>query len=108
MPASMIRAPTGGSPKVIGSSIAMVATDPMPGSTPIRVPTRAPMPQNRMFIGEKATPKPRARFARRSDMVAYPERELHHADAAQQRPEYEPQEIDILVPQDDVRIPLRP
>ena len=68
----MISAPTGGSPKVIGSSIAMVATEPMPGSTPIRVPTSAPIMQNSMFIGEKATPKPSARFARSSDMAAYP------------------------------------
>jgi hypothetical protein len=66
----MISAPTGGRPKVIGSSIAMVATEPMPGSTPIKVPTSAPIMQNSMFIGEKATPKPNARFARRSDMTA--------------------------------------
>ena len=32
-------APTGGRPKVIGSSMAMVASEPMPGSTPISVPT---------------------------------------------------------------------
>ena len=41
MPASMIRAPTGGSPNVIGSSMAMVASGPMPGNTPIKVPTSA-------------------------------------------------------------------
>jgi hypothetical protein len=51
MPASMISAPTGGSPKVIGSNIAMVATDPIPGSTPIRVPTSAPIRQKITFIG---------------------------------------------------------
>ena len=69
----MISAPTGGSPKVMGSSIAMVATEPMPGSTPIKVPTRAPIMQNSRFIGENATPKPRARFAMSSDMTAYPQ-----------------------------------
>src|SRR5712691_2261205 len=69
MPASMISAPTGGSPKVIGSSIAMVATEPIPGRTPIKVPTSAPIRQNRTFQGVAATEKPSARFARRSDMT---------------------------------------
>src|ERR1700682_1921735 len=66
MPASMIRAPTGGRPKVIGSSIATVAMVPMPGSTPTSVPTRAPIRQSRRLIGEKATPKPSARLEKRS------------------------------------------
>src|SRR5262245_18187843 len=69
MPASMISAPTGGRPKVIGKSIAIVATVPMPGSTPTSVPTSAPSRQNSTFIGENATPKPRSRFARSSDMA---------------------------------------
>src|SRR4051795_11880497 len=69
MPASMISAPTGGRPNVIGSSIAIVATVPIPGSTPTSVPTSAPSRQNRMFIGENATPKPSARFERSSDMA---------------------------------------
>src|SRR5262249_6919867 len=69
MPASMISAPTGGNPKVIGSSIAMVATEPMPGSTPINVPTSAPMRQNNRFHGVAATEKPSARLARRSCMT---------------------------------------
>src|SRR5712672_3159232 len=58
MPASMIRAPTGGRPKVIGSSIATVAMVPMPGSTPTRHSSR--------LIGVRATPKPRARLEKRS------------------------------------------
>src|SRR5215475_14139741 len=62
MPASMIRAPTGGSP-------AMVATEPMPGSTPINVPTSAPIRQNTRFHGVAATEKPSARLARRSCMT---------------------------------------
>src|SRR3981081_4265601 len=66
MPASMIRAPTGGSPKVIGSSIATVAMVPMPGNTPTSVPTRAPIRHSRRLIGLKATPKPRARLEKRS------------------------------------------
>src|SRR6516165_1422234 len=66
MPANMISAPTGGSPNVIGSSMAIVATGPTPGKTPISVPTRAPMRQNSRFIGESATEKPCARLIKRS------------------------------------------
>src|ERR1700710_1907660 len=69
MPASMIRAPTGGSPKVIGSSIATVAMVPIPGSTPTRVPTSAPIRQSRRLIGENATPKPRASLEKRSTIA---------------------------------------
>ena len=104
----MIRAPTGGSPKVIGSSIAIVATDPMPGSTPIRVPTSAPIMTNSKFIGEKATPKPSARFARRSDMTAIPDPELRDADELHERPEHEPEELSELLHQKRWRIRLRP
>jgi hypothetical protein len=43
MPASMISADTGSSTYVAGSSIAMVATGPIPGSTPISVPSSAPI-----------------------------------------------------------------
>jgi hypothetical protein len=45
MPASMIMALTGPSEKVSGKSIAIVARGPMPGSTPIRVPTETPIAQ---------------------------------------------------------------
>src|SRR5213075_911878 len=68
MPASMISAPTGGRPNVIGSSIAMVASGPMPGSTPIRVPTSAPIRQSPRLVGVTATPKPNQRFAKMSMM----------------------------------------
>src|SRR3954447_17895302 len=51
MPASMIIAPTGGRPKVIGSNMATVAIVPMPGSTPTSVPTSAPIKHSRMLIG---------------------------------------------------------
>src|SRR6185436_8429542 len=66
MPASMIKAPTGGRPKVIGSSIATVAMVPMPGNTPTSVPTSAPIRHSPRVIGENATPKPRARLLTRS------------------------------------------
>ncbi len=65
----MISAPTGGNPNVIGSSIAMVATVPIPGNTPTSVPTSAPSRQNMMLYGFAATLKPNARFARSSDMM---------------------------------------
>ena len=38
----MISEAVGGRWKVMGSSMAMVATGPMPGSTPIKVPTMQP------------------------------------------------------------------
>src|SRR5881394_2847563 len=68
MPASMISAPTGGRPKVIGNSMAIVAKGPMPGSTPIRVPTSAPIRQSPRLVGVTATPKPNQRFAKMSMM----------------------------------------
>ena len=39
----MISADTGCSAYVVGSSIAIVATGPMPGSTPISVPSSEPI-----------------------------------------------------------------
>src|SRR6185436_6075585 len=85
MPASMISAPTGGRPKVIGSSIATVAMVPMPGSTPTNVPTSAPIRHSRMLTGIgieapprnagvhctnwKTTPKPSPRFEKISPIV---------------------------------------
>src|SRR3990170_4252995 len=68
MPASMISAPTGGRPNVIGSSIAMVANEPTPGKTPIRLPVTTPIRQSNRLSGLTATEKPRARFERRSTM----------------------------------------
>src|ERR1044072_5967153 len=62
MPASMISAPTGATLNVIGSSIAMVASGPMPGSTPISVPTETPIRQYSRFCQDSATPKPKIRL----------------------------------------------
>src|SRR5687768_4446159 len=70
MPASMIRADTGGSAYVAGSSIAMVATGPTPGSTPIRVPSTQPTKAYSRLMGVKATPKPRVRLLIRSMVSA--------------------------------------
>src|SRR5262245_9327368 len=72
MPDSMIRPPTGSSLKVSGSSMAMVAIGPMPGSTPISVPAIAPMKANNRLAGVKATPKPMARLSTNS--IALPVR----------------------------------
>src|SRR3954451_3010811 len=86
MPASMINAPTGGRPKVIGSNMATVAIVPMPGSTPTSVPTSAPIRHSKMLIGigiEKPPPsqcgdhgvnwnttwKPSARLEKRSPIT---------------------------------------
>src|SRR3954469_4863129 len=62
----MISAPTGGRPKVIGSSMATGAMGPMPGTTPTRVPTRAPIRHSSRLIGVNATPKPSARLEKSS------------------------------------------
>jgi hypothetical protein len=66
----MISAATGGSVKVIGSSMAMVATGPSPGSTPTSVPSNAPIRQKNRFCGVAATPKPNMRFCARSPNCA--------------------------------------
>src|SRR4051812_31557484 len=66
MPASMIRAAVGGRWKVIGSNIAIVATGPMPGSTPISVPTMQPTNAYNRFWMFSATVRPRLRLCSRS------------------------------------------
>src|SRR5512137_3102337 len=66
MPASMISADTGGSVNVTGSSIAMVATGPMPGSTPISVPSSTPKKQYSRLVADSATPKPMPRLVNNS------------------------------------------
>src|SRR6478609_1170811 len=70
MPASMISAPTGGRQKVSGSSIAIVASGPMPGSTPISVPTSAPIRHSPRLIGVTATEKPWPRLPTSSKRIS--------------------------------------
>src|SRR3954452_21305019 len=48
----------------------MVATGPMPGSTPISVPSRQPMNAYSRLIGVTATPKPMERLVIRSMVSA--------------------------------------
>src|SRR6185503_16083478 len=66
MPASMISAEVGGTLKVIGSSMAIVASGPMPGSTPISVPRKQPTKQNQRFCRVSATLNPSIRLLKRS------------------------------------------
>src|SRR5512139_251709 len=66
MPASMMSEETGSSWNVIGSSMAIVAVAPMPGSTPMRVPRITPIRQKNRFSGEAAVAKPSARLERSS------------------------------------------
>src|SRR3954468_16328381 len=72
MPASMISELRGASPYVAGSSIAMVATGPMPGSTPMRVPSRHPARQKNRFCAVAAAANPTIRLLTMS-MSAAPE-----------------------------------
>src|SRR5689334_17474887 len=66
MPASMIIAPVGSSLKVSGSSIAMVADGPRPGSTPMMVPSTTPTTHIISAVGVSATWKPCINPARSS------------------------------------------
>src|SRR5262245_15413989 len=63
----MMREDTG-SPirKVIGKSIAIVAVAPMPGSTPISVPSSRPIRQKSRFHKVDAVEKPRRRLSKSS------------------------------------------
>jgi hypothetical protein len=49
---------------VAGKRMEMVATGPIPGRTPIRVPINTPKKQKRRFVGIKATLKPRSRLSK--------------------------------------------
>src|SRR5689334_20612554 len=69
MPASMISAATGATLKVMGSSIAIVASGPMPGSTPMRVPRKQPMKQYQRFCQVSATLKPNTRLWNSSILI---------------------------------------
>src|SRR5437868_9908910 len=81
----MMRAETG-SPiwKVIGSSMAMVAVAPMPGSTPIKVPRRTPMRQKSRFHSVEAVVKPRMRLSMSSILPSLLETEPRTEGAVRQ------------------------
>src|SRR5688500_6866894 len=66
MPASMMKAEAGSSPKVKGSSSATVGIGPMPGSTPMAVPISTPNRQYSRFCHCSAVVRPRSRLSNRS------------------------------------------
>src|SRR5215831_20811024 len=91
----MIIAPAGFILKVSGSSMAMVAGGPRPGSTPTTVPRSTPMKHQSKLIGCSATPNPLAIPERISTLETehaerqrHAERDLEHeieADRVRQR-----------------------
>src|SRR5687768_10938132 len=66
MPDSSMSAATASRLKVSGSSMAIAASGPMPGSTPIIVPTKTPRKQYARFFSVSAMLKPRYRLGKRS------------------------------------------
>src|SRR5262245_51428350 len=66
----MMMAPAGFMLKVSGSSIAMVAGGPRPGSTPTTVPRSTPTKHHSRFAGWSATENPCSRPARMSTLEA--------------------------------------
>lgn len=62
----MINAPVGSTLAVMGSSKATVSAGPMPGNTPMAVPSRQPMKPHIRLIGVSAAEKPIARLERMS------------------------------------------
>jgi len=62
----MITAEVGFMLKVMGSKREMPTTGPIPGRTPIAVPSKDPMKQKKIFCQVRAWLKPRLKFAKRS------------------------------------------
>src|SRR3990172_8250248 len=58
----MMTEPVGDMAYVTGKRSDIVATGPIPGSTPTRVPTKTPMKQAKRCIGWSATWRPKRRF----------------------------------------------
>src|SRR5882672_9022542 len=73
----MMIAPAGFMLKVSGSSIAMVAGGPRPGSTPTTVPRNTPTKHHSRFEGASATEKPCRRPATMSTLEAEPGGQRH-------------------------------
>ena len=67
-------APTGLMPKVSGNRIEMVASGPMPGSTPTMLPTNTPMKHHITLCGSSATPKPYQRSVSAVENIQWPNR----------------------------------
>ena len=62
MPDSMMIAVVEGRVKVMGRRRAMVAAGPIPGKTPIKVPSKQPTRHMKTLVNVRATPKPVAIF----------------------------------------------
>ncbi|MNM49496.1 hypothetical protein D3C81_605020 [compost metagenome] len=62
----MISAPVGSTLAVIGNSRATVSAGPIPGNTPMAVPSRQPMNPHIRLIGVSAEENPIARLERMS------------------------------------------
>src|SRR5918994_2209511 len=62
----MMRAPVGSSLKVMGNTIAIVGSGPMPGRTPTSVPSMQPARHKARFSQDRATLKPSARLPSKS------------------------------------------
>src|SRR3990167_9462838 len=71
--------------------MAMVAAGPMPGSTPIKVPSRHPTNAYKRLIGVNATPKPSAKFAIKSIFFSLACNELRPYRELQRQRQYENQ-----------------
>ncbi len=74
MPASIRIAGTGAMTDTMGSSIEIVDSGPMPGSTPMRLPTSTPNTDHIRLSGCSATPKPYMSWIRLSCMISAPGR----------------------------------
>src|SRR3989304_5475775 len=79
----MISAPIGDRLKVIGRSIAMAATGPMPGSTPISVPRITPIAHIRTLNGTVLGLPPTRRAPRPAHLVVH----LGHDGEKQSEPD---------------------
>ena len=66
MPANMMNAPVGSSPYVTGSRSATAIAGPMPGRTPIAVPSSTPIAAQSRLTGVSAVPKPSSSELRES------------------------------------------
>src|ERR1700761_6195620 len=95
MPASIRMPGTGGMTATMGSIIEIVDSGPMPGSTPMRLPTSTPNTHHIRLSGCSATPKPYISCIRLSCIAPSPLEqgqqqvqavvEDHHPECRQQR-----------------------
>src|SRR6478735_4940792 len=82
MPANMMNAATGSSPYVTGSSSATAIAGPMPGSTPMAVPSSTPRAAHSRLSGVRAVPNPSMR-----ELRAFMSEHSHQRTAGQRHAE---------------------